>query len=111
MKDLATASLLAIFLFAAKTSAADPSNPPSTAKPTTNSAEQGHMDHSKMDNHADHGKQDGMTGEFATLDANKDGKLSKAELSKHKLGPHFDMLDADKSGTLSPTEFAAGKSM
>ena len=97
MKHLATASLLALSLFAATASAAGPSTPPSTPKPTT-----GHMDHGKMD---------GKTGEFAVLDANKDGKLSKAELAKHKLGPHFGMLDADKNGTLSPTEFAAGKAM
>lgn len=104
MKHLATASLLALSLFAATASAAGPSTPPSTPKPTT-----GHMDHGKMDGH--HDKPDDKVGEFATLDANKDGKLSKAELSKHKLGPHFGMLDADKNCTLSPTEFAAGKAM
>lgn len=111
MKDIATASLLVLSLFAGTASAADPSNPPSTAKPITGHADQRHIDHGKMNNHADHGKQDGKTAEFTTLDANKDGKLSKAELSKHKLEPHFGMLDTDKSGTLSPTEFAAGKAM
>lgn len=102
MKHLATASLLALCLLAGTALAADPSNPPSAANPTTGHAQQGHMDHAKMD---------GKTGEFAALDANKDGKLSKAELAKHKLGPHFGMLDADKNGTLRPTEFAAGKAM
>lgn len=69
------------------------------------------MDHGKMDDHADQGKPDSKTTEFAALDANKNGKLSKAELAKHKLGPHFGMLDANKNGTLSPAEFAAGKAM
>jgi len=51
------------------------------------------------------------SSEFTTLDSNKDGNLSKAELAKHKLGPHFDMLDTDKDGRLSVAEFAAGKGM
>jgi Ca2+-binding EF-hand superfamily protein len=51
------------------------------------------------------------SSEFITLDSNKDGNLSKAELAKHKLGPHFDMLDTDKDGRLSVAEFAAGKGM
>jgi hypothetical protein len=102
MKYIATASLLALALFAATASAASPSNPPSAAKSTTGHPQQSHTDHGKME---------GKTAEFAALDANKDGKLSKAELAKHKLGPHFGMLDADKNGVLSPTEFAAGKAM
>ncbi|MBZ3441993.1 hypothetical protein IPR02_19940, partial [Xanthomonas perforans] len=45
------------------------------------------------------------------LDTNKDGSLSKEELAKHKLAPHFGMLDSNKDGKLSPQEFAAGKGM
>lgn len=51
------------------------------------------------------------SGEFTALDTDKDGSLSKAELTKHKLGPHFDMLDTDKDGRLGVAEFAAGKGM
>ena len=111
MKYLATASLLALSLVASTASAAGQTKPSSPTKPTTGHAQQGHTDHGKLDNRVDHGKPPGTTSEFAALDANKDGKLSKAELSKHKLGPHFGMLDVNKNGILSPTEFAAGKAM
>jgi Ca2+-binding EF-hand superfamily protein len=49
--------------------------------------------------------------DFTKLDTNKDGSLSKEELAKHKLAPHFGMLDSNKDGKLSPQEFAAGKGM
>lgn len=102
MKYLATVSLFALCLLAGTALASGQTNPPSAAKTATGHAQQGHSDHGKTDNN---------TGEFATLDVNKDGKLSRAELAKHKLGPHFGMLDVDKNGALSPTEFAAGKAM
>src|SRR5690606_5330565 len=66
------------------------------------SMDHGKMDHSKMD--MQHGKMD-MSGmkspehqkmaaeEFAKLDKNKDGKLSKAEIpAQHPMYAHFDML-------------------
>lgn len=50
--------------------------------------------------------------EFARLDTNKDGQLSRSELPKeHKLVAHFGMLDTDKNGTLSAAEFAQGSRM
>ena len=50
--------------------------------------------------------------EFARLDADKNGQLSRAELPQaHRLTVHFDMLDADKNGTLSAAEFAEGNRM
>jgi Ca2+-binding EF-hand superfamily protein len=55
---------------------------------------------------------DAEKAEFARLDANHDGKLSRAELpAKHPLAPHFEMLDANHDGSLSPGEFAAGRGM
>ncbi|MEO5827807.1 MAG: EF-hand domain-containing protein [Luteimonas sp.] len=73
----------------------------------------GKMDHSKMD----HGKM-GMSGmkspdhqkmaaeEFAKLDTNKDGKLSKTEIpATHPMSAHFDMLDGNKDGSVSKDEF------
>lgn len=44
---------------------------------------------------------------FSTMDKNKDGFLSKAELAKHPMAGHFDMMDANKDGKLSPREFAS----
>jgi Ca2+-binding EF-hand superfamily protein len=50
--------------------------------------------------------------QFAKLDADGNGELSRTELpQKHKLSPHFDMLDTDKNGTLSAAEFAKGNGM
>jgi Ca2+-binding EF-hand superfamily protein len=50
--------------------------------------------------------------EFARLDTNKDGQLSRIELPKaHALAAHFDMLDADNNGTLSADDFANGSEM
>lgn len=73
----------------------------------------GPMDHGKMKREmgmhepmgTNHGK---MTdAEFNKLDANKDGKISRAEIStKHPMSQHFDMLDANKDGSLSGLEFA-----
>ena len=80
----------------------------------------GKMDHSKMamqHDKMDHSKMD-MSGmkspehqkmaaeEFAKLDKNKDGKLSKAEIpAQHPMYAHFDMLDGNKDGSVSKDEF------
>lgn len=46
--------------------------------------------------------------EFRTLDKNKDGNLSKAELpSNHPMASHFQMMDTDKDGALSEAEYTA----
>lgn len=50
--------------------------------------------------------------EFAKLDTDKNGQLTRSELPKdHKFAAHFDMLDTDKNGTLSAAEFAKGHDM
>lgn len=60
--------------------------------------------------HTDHDKM--AATEFAALDKNKDGRLSKAEIpAKHAVAPHFGMLDANKDGNLSPAEYAKAKGM
>lgn len=47
---------------------------------------------------------DGMGGDmFAMLDANKDGKVTLAELSARRLAM-FDKMDANKDGTVTPEE-------
>jgi len=72
------------------------------------------MDHSKMDmsgmKSPDH--QTMAAGEFAKLDKNKDGKLSKAEIpAQHPLYAHFDMLDGNKDGSVSKDEFTTHHGM
>ena len=52
-------------------------------------------------------KQHPAAPEFAALDKNKDGALSKAELAKHPMSAHFGMMDADKDGKLSKSEFSS----
>jgi uncharacterized protein involved in copper resistance len=76
------------------------------------------MDHGKMDmshGQMDHGAMDhaAMThDEFAMLDKNHDGKLSKAEIAADShLAPHFGMLDTDRNGALSRAEYAKGDGM
>lgn len=56
-------------------------------------------------------KSEAKVDEFATLDTDKDGFLSKAELAKHALAPHAEMVDGDRDGKLSKTEFEAGLKM
>lgn len=66
--------------------------------------------HEGTDHHAmDHAGQApaAVVGTFATLDGNKDGKLSKAEMAKHPMAAHFAMLDTNKNGYLSSKEAAA----
>ena len=66
-----------------------PENPSNTAAPVP-------MEHKKM-----------AAEEFAALDKNKDGKVSKDEVpADDALAAHFSMLDTDKDGSLSKTEFA-----
>jgi Ca2+-binding EF-hand superfamily protein len=81
---------------------------------------QGKMDHSKMDmqhDKMDHSKMDmpGMKSsdpqkmaaeEFAKLDKNKDGKLTKSEIpTQHPMHARFDMFDSNKDGSVSKDEF------
>lgn len=81
----------------------------------------GPMDHAKMMNNGkmmdsgnmmdngkmkmDHPKM--AATEFAALDKNKDGKVSRSEVpASNPLTQHFGMLDGDKDGSLSTAEFA-----
>ena len=85
------------------------------------SMDRGTMDHSMMD--MQQGKM-GMSGmkspdrqkmaaeEFAKLDTNKDGKLSKTEIpTTHPMSAHFNMLDANKDGSVSKDEFTQHQGM
>ena len=86
-----------VFAAANDTKAPEPATPPAKDQ----------MDHSKMnmDKSGDHATAD--ASEFALLDRNKDGSLSKVEVaSNSKLVKHFDMLDANKDGSLTPAECA-----
>lgn len=65
------------------------------------------MDHHAMGHHAMEHAAPAAGSDFAKLDANRDGKLSKAEMAAHPMAAHFQMLDTDKNGYLSPTEAAA----
>ena len=50
--------------------------------------------------------------EFAQLDQNQDGFLTKSEFpAKHALKAHFSMMDKNRDGKLEKKEFAAGQSM
>jgi len=104
MKTKAHLALLPLALIAGMALAHDP---PKTAD------QQDKTDHSKMDmsgKQTDHKKM--AADEFAALDKNKDGKLTKAELPKDSpVRPHFEMLDADKNGSLSSAEFAGHHGM
>ncbi|WP_372363569.1 hypothetical protein ACCQ07_22330 (plasmid) [Xanthomonas sp. NCPPB 3583] len=104
MKLKAHLALLPLTLVAGMALAHDP---PKTAD------QEDKVDHSKMDmsgKQADHKKM--AADEFAALDKNKDGKLTKAELPKDSpVRPHFEMLDADKDGSLSSAEFAGHHGM
>jgi hypothetical protein len=43
---------------------------------------------------------------FQTIDANRDGALSRAEVSAFpRIERHFERLDANRDGTVSPAEF------
>ena len=100
-------SLFAVSLLLAMGSAIA-ADPVKTDKPASSQP----MDHSKMDmshGQMDHGKMQGDA--FAKLDADKDGKLSKAEMAKDPKAAHFSMLDTDKNGSLSPAEFAKASGM
>lgn len=109
MKRITPLYLLLLPMFAGTVLAAGQSNLPTTG--TKSTADHSQMDHGKMDHHAGHGEQAGNTAEFTALDRDKDGTLSKAELAKHKLFPHFDMLDVNRDGRLTSSEFDVGKGM
>lgn len=104
MKTKAHFALLPLMLIAGMALAHDP---PKTAD------QQAKTDHSKMDmsgTQTNHKKM--VADEFAALDQNKDGKLTKAELPKDSpVRPHFEMLDADKDGSLSRAEFSGHHGM
>ncbi len=91
--------ILAVALAAPAAFAHDPNehDPKKQAQPHDMSTmSKGQADHDKM-----------AANEFAALDKNKDGKLSKAEVpAKHAVAPHFAMLDTNKDGSLSRAEFA-----
>ncbi|EKT4102255.1 MULTISPECIES: hypothetical protein [Lysobacteraceae] len=104
MKRYASLSMMALFLMAGAAFAGG-----QTTTPTTDHGQHKPMDHKKQE-HGQH-KPAAADADFTKLDTNKDGALSKEELAKHKLAPHFGMLDGNKDGKLSPQEFAAGKGM
>jgi Ca2+-binding EF-hand superfamily protein len=109
MKRIALLSLLALPLATSLALAAGQSTSSSTSKPATDHSQ---MDMSSMDmSHMDMDQNSGASSEFTALDVNKDGSLSKTELAKHRLAPHFGMLDANQDGRLSPAEFASGGGM
>ena len=49
--------------------------------------------------------------EFAALDTNHDGVLSKAEMSRYAKAGHMAMVDENQDGVLSRDEFAELKDM
>lgn len=51
-----------------------------------------------------------LCGPMAKMDADKDGKVSKAEFMS-KPGPMFERVDANKDGVIDQTEMAAAKAM
>lgn len=65
------------------------------------------MDHSKMDMSHAAMPHDMTDDAFTKLDANNDGKLSKAEMAKDSMVAHFGMLDANKDGSLTPAEYTS----
>lgn len=110
MKYVLSIFALSLLVPAGAAIAADPVK--TAAKPASAQV----VDHSKMDmshGQMDHGHMTGAKGydAFARLDANKDGKLSRAEMAKDPKAAHFGMLDADKDGNLSPAEYANAKGM
>lgn len=50
-----------------------------------------------------------FAGKFATLDADGDGAISKAEIAGHKMAPLFAEIDGDGNGSVSKAEFIAAK--
>ncbi len=52
----------------------------------------------------------GSNDMFAKMDVNQDGKLNEADRTA-KMAAHFAAADSDKSGELSKAELAAGKGM
>ncbi len=56
------------------------------------------------------GQHEGMAARFAAMDADHDGKLSKAEwLAGGRKERGFDMMDADHDGFLTMDELKAGR--
>ena len=110
MKHVSSILALSLMISAGAAMATDPAK--TTAKPASPQA----MDHSKMDmshGQMDHSQMTGAKGNdaFTKLDANKDGKLSLAEMAMDPKATHFSMLDTSKDGSLSPAEYAKAKGM
>jgi Ca2+-binding EF-hand superfamily protein len=114
MKRMHTSLLLLLLLPATAGVAFAQAPQTMSTNPPASTAQHGQMDHGAMGHGqmdrsskkpADHAKM--AANEFASLDKNKDGKLSAAEVpAKSALKPHFSMLDANKDGALSKAEHA-----
>lgn len=111
MKRFPTALLLPLCLFAGMAIAAEPDPPTTGTTPKADRSGHAHGEHHGPDDKTERKAPDGKSREFVALDTDRNGTLSRKELRKHALAPHFDMLDIDRNGALSPTEFAAGKGM
>jgi hypothetical protein len=98
--------LLVSLLFSGAAIAADPVKIDKPA--STQAMEHGAAPHQ----HMVHGKAPAKGSVvFARLDANKDGKLSTAEMAGDLKAAHFSMLDTNKDGVLSAAEFAKASGM
>ncbi len=74
--------------------------------------------HAMADEHAHHAPAKSADAkkanddEFAKLDTDKDGFISKTELpAKHPLLPHFGMVDKNRDGKLDRKEFEVASKM
>ena len=92
MKSIATASLFAALFVATTAAIAGEHDRHAPAKPA---------DAEKADD-----------AEFAKLDTDKDGFISKSELpAKHPLLPHFGMVDKNRDAKLDRKEFEVASKM
>ena len=92
MKNIAIASLFAALVVATAPAIAGEHDHHAPAKPA---------DAEKADD-----------AEFAKLDTDKDGFISKSELpAKHPLLPHFGMVDKNRDGKLDRKEFEVASKM
>lgn len=116
MKKTASLNLLlATLMFAGAASATAHEDDKKPAKPAAAQADKhdgmAGMDHAKMTG-MDHGKMAGADhaamgkAQFAKLDVNKDGFVSKSEVPKD-MQAHFGMMDANKDGKLTEAELSS----
>lgn len=61
--------------------------------------------------HAAHTVQAEAKDTFAKYDADRDGVLTAAEVARHPMGAHASMADANRDGKLDKAEFAALEAM